>query len=83
MENEWHPVQFDVLPYKETGTYIVKSSEDTNQLLDDHIVMTQSMSFSQYKIPFEDRISHWESKLLTTQVTLIMIMFFENHVRCI
>ena len=70
MEKEWEPVMFDILPYKETGTYIVKMSEETNQLLDDHIVMTQSMSFSPYKKPFEDRISTWESKLRTTQVCL-------------
>lgn len=68
MEKEWDPVNFDILPYKETGTYIVKTSEETSQLLDDHIVMTQSMSFSPYKKPFEDRISNWESKLRTTQV---------------
>ncbi|XP_070190635.1 dynein axonemal heavy chain 1-like isoform X2 [Littorina saxatilis] len=70
MEKEWDPVMFDILPYKETGTYIVKTSEETNQLLDDHIVMTQSMSFSPYKKPFEDRISKWESTLRTTQDVL-------------
>ncbi|XP_076467072.1 dynein axonemal heavy chain 1-like isoform X2 [Babylonia areolata] len=70
MEKEWEPVMFDILPYKETGTYIVKTSEETNQLLDDHIVMTQSMSFSPYKKPFEDRISKWESTLRTTQDVL-------------
>lgn len=68
MENEWAPVSFEILPYKETNTYILKASEDISQLLDDHIVMTQSMSFSPYKKPFEDRISTWESKLRTTQV---------------
>ena len=73
MEKEWEPVNFDILPYKETGTYIVKTSEEMNQLLDDHIVMTQSMSFSPYKKPFEDRISKWESTLRTTQVTSILL----------
>jgi len=68
MEKEWDPVTFDILPYKNTGTYIIRTSEDTSQLLDDHIVMTQSMSFSPYKKPFEDRISNWENKLKTTQV---------------
>ena len=68
MEGEWAPVTFDILPYKDTGTYILKASEDVSQLLDDHIVMTQSMSFSPFKKPFEERISTWESKLRTTQV---------------
>ena len=70
MEKEWEPVNFEIIPYKNTGTYILRSSEETSQLLDDHIVMTQSMSFSPFKKPFEDRISNWESKLRTTQVRL-------------
>ena len=70
MENEWSPVNFEIMPYKETGTFILKASEDISQLLDDHIVMTQSMSFSPFKKPFEERISTWESKLRTTQDVL-------------
>lgn len=68
MQSEWTSITFEVLPYKETGTYILKSADEASQLLDDHIVMTQSMSFSPYKKPFEDRISTWESKLRMTQV---------------
>ena len=41
MESEWKPVIFEILPYKDTGTYILKASDETSQLLDDHIVMTQ------------------------------------------
>ncbi|XP_022600673.1 LOW QUALITY PROTEIN: dynein heavy chain 1, axonemal-like [Seriola dumerili] len=70
MEQEWTTVVFDVLPYKETGTYILKSPDEASQLLDDHIVMTQSMSFSPFKKAFEDRINTWESKLRMTQDVL-------------
>lgn len=68
MEQEWAPILFDVLPYKDTGTYILKSPDEASQLLDDHIVMTQSMSFSPFKKFFEGRINTWESKLRMTQV---------------
>ena len=68
MEAEWEPVLMDIVEYKETGTYIVHSGEETAQMLDDHIVMTQAMSFSPYKKPFEGRIATWENKLRTTQV---------------
>lgn len=68
MEGEWNPIYFEIMPYKETGTFIMRASDDVSQLLDDHIVMTQSMSFSPYKKPFEERISTWENKLKTTQV---------------
>ena len=70
MESEWKPIRFDVLPYKSTGTFIVKASDEVNQLLDDHIVMTQSMSFSPFKKAFEERISTWENKLKITQDVL-------------
>ena len=69
MTNEWNPVNFEVLPYKSTGTFIIKASDDVAQMLDDHIVMTQTMTFSPYKKPFEDRISSWEQKLRITQVS--------------
>ena len=58
------------MSYKDTGTYIMKSAEESAQLLDDHIVMTQAMSFSPYKKAFEDRITTWENKLRVTQDVL-------------
>ena len=68
MEAEWEPILMEISAYKETGTYIMKSGEETAQMLDDHIVMTQAMSFSPYKKPFEIRITNWETRLRTTQV---------------
>ena len=34
MEGEWAPIAFEVLPYKETGTYIIKTSEEISQMID-------------------------------------------------
>ncbi|XP_042305771.1 dynein axonemal heavy chain 1 isoform X2 [Sceloporus undulatus] len=70
MENEWESILFNIVPYKETDTFILKSPDEASQLLDDHIVMTQSMSFSPFKKPFEDRINTWENKLKMTQDVL-------------
>ncbi|XP_071830856.1 dynein axonemal heavy chain 1-like isoform X2 [Apostichopus japonicus] len=70
MEGEWKPVMFEIMPYKDTGTFIMKGSDECTQLLDDHIVMTQSMSFSPFKKPFEERINTWEGKLRMTQDVL-------------
>ncbi|XP_073667291.1 dynein axonemal heavy chain 1 [Tursiops truncatus] len=70
MEKEWSTILFNVMPYKETETYILKSPDEASQLLDDHIVMTQSMTFSPYKKPFEQRINSWENKLKLTQEVL-------------
>ncbi|KAL1763634.1 dynein heavy chain 1, axonemal isoform X1 [Sigmodon hispidus] len=70
MEKEWSSTLFNVLPYKETDTFILKSPDEASQLFDDHIVMTQSMSFSPYKKPFEQSINSWETKLKLTQEVL-------------
>ncbi|GFO45338.1 axonemal dynein heavy chain [Plakobranchus ocellatus] len=67
MEAEWETVEFDVSPYKNTGTYMLKAGEDKSQLLDDHIVTTQAMTFSPFKKEFEERINNWEYKLKLTQ----------------
>ncbi|KAI8841134.1 dynein heavy chain and region D6 of dynein motor-domain-containing protein [Chytriomyces cf. hyalinus JEL632] len=70
MDAEWKSIALEILPYKETGTCIMRASEEIVRLLDDHIVMTQSMSFSPFKKPFAERISLWESKLRTVQEVL-------------
>ncbi|NWQ64257.1 DYH1 protein, partial [Neopipo cinnamomea] len=70
IESEWKSVVFAVMLYKETKTYILKSTDDISQLLDDHIVLVQSMSFSPFKKPFEERMNEWENKLKMTQDVL-------------
>ena len=67
MEEEWEPILLEIIAYKETGTYFMRSGDESAQQLDDHIVMTQAMSFSPYKKPFEARIMTWENKLRITQ----------------
>ncbi|BBN11637.1 hypothetical protein Mp_5g13570 [Marchantia polymorpha subsp. ruderalis] len=63
MESDWKSLDLQILEYKETGTYIMKIEEATLQQLDDHIVLTQAMSFSPFKKPFEDKIAKWEQLL--------------------
>ncbi|KAH8941010.1 hypothetical protein BDL97_14G015200 [Sphagnum fallax] len=64
MQDEWKSLELMIQPYKATGTYIMKIEESTLQQLDDHIVLTQSMSFSPFKKPFEEAISKWETSLI-------------------
>lgn len=46
-----------------TGTSILKGVDDYMALLDEHITMTQAMTFSTFKGPFEERIESWNSTL--------------------
>eukprot|EP00741_Cyanophora_paradoxa_P002452 tig00000076_g2377.t1 len=63
MAKEWENIQLELVEYRETGTFVLRGSDEIFQMLDDHIVMTQSMNFSPFKKAFEERISTWEQKL--------------------
>ena len=67
MKGEWAPLEFILLPYRESGTYILSAVDEIQQLLDDQIVKTQSMRSSPYVKPFETEMKEWEKTLLTTQ----------------
>lgn len=63
MGREWEAAELGILPYRETGTCVVKVEEALSQQLDDHIVMLQSMAFSPYKKAFEERLTKWDQQL--------------------
>ena len=70
MRGEWEDIEMVVMEYGDSGTYIIKVDEAIMQQLDDHIVMTQSMSFSPFKAPFEAEIADWEKQLNLVSETI-------------
>jgi dynein heavy chain, axonemal len=63
MEDAWKDVELDLLPYKTTGTHVLKGYDELTAILDEQITMTQAMMFSPYKAAFEERIEAWNAKL--------------------
>ena len=63
MEEEWTEMNFESVAYKETGTYILRSVDEVEQLLDDQIVRTQAMRGSRFIGPLKPRVEAWEIKL--------------------
>ena len=61
MEEEWQPLAFGTKAWKDTGTFILGSVEEIEQVLDDQIVRTQAMRGSRYIAPFIERYKRWEN----------------------
>lgn len=64
MKKDWEAVDFRLIPFKNTGTFYVAGFDDAMAMLDEHIVLTQTMQFSPFKKPFEADIEAWNSALL-------------------
>jgi dynein heavy chain, axonemal len=70
MEKEWEGMILQISAYKETGTCVLKGVDDINAILDEQITMTQTIMFSAFKGPFEERIDEWNRKLCCVSDTL-------------
>ena len=70
MEEEWAELSFPTKAWKDTGTHILGSVEEVEQVLDDQIVRTQAMRGSRYIAPFIERCTRWENLLKTLEEIL-------------
>lgn len=64
MKKDWEAIDFILMPFKNTGTYSVTGFDDAMAILDEHIVLTQTMQFSPFKKAFEEEIEEWNKTLL-------------------
>lgn len=63
MKKEWENMEFTIVSYRESGTFILAAIDDIQVLLDDHIVKSEAMKASTYIKPFENDMKDWASKL--------------------
>jgi len=64
MKEDWLGIEFGLKDFKTTGTSTVTGFDDAMMMLDEHIVLAQTMLFSPFKKPFEAEIEEWNNKLL-------------------
>eukprot|EP00842_Homolaphlyctis_polyrhiza_P004869 jgi/Hompol1/5383/HPOL_004407-RA len=67
MREDWEPLFFNCIDYKDTGTKILSALDDIQALLDDQIVKVQTMRGSPFVKPIENEVKAWESTLVNVQ----------------
>lgn len=70
MRDDWNEVAFTCMDYKDSGTKIIAGVDDIQNLLDDHMIKTQTIRGSPLVKAFESDITAWESTLNTIQESL-------------
>ena len=80
MKDEWASLEFEVRPYKETGTFLVAGVDEIVTLLDDHIVKTQTMRGSPYILPIESecKVTH----VLHVKIWWWALAVWDNAFQC-
>jgi dynein heavy chain len=67
MHGAWEDRDLKLLPFRSTGTSVLKVTDEVSALLDEHIQRTQQLSTSPHKGPFEARLLDWERKMRMVQ----------------
>ena len=78
MLGDWVDLSFELAPWKETGTFILKGGpvDEAQMLLDDHLVKSQAMMASPFAKQFQEHLVPWEAKLSRLQNIL------DNWLKC-
>ena len=69
MIKEWDHMELELVAYKETGTFVIRTVEDIGTLLDDQIVKVQTMMGSPFIKPIMGRAKKWGSTAWTRHWT--------------
>lgn len=67
MMEDWAEIEFGMVAYRDTGTFILTSVDEIQMLLDDQIVKTQTMLGSPFVKPFDAEMRQWNATLTLLQ----------------
>ena len=65
MRADWQGLNFELAEWKSTGTHILRGGplDESQTLLDDHIIKSRAMSVSPFAKPFAAEIAPWVTRL--------------------
>lgn len=66
----WENVKLQFIPYEDTGTFIMKMSDEEIKMLNDHISLIQQLSQSSFKEVFEEQLVQWENSLTFVKIVI-------------
>lgn len=75
MRNDWEGIAFAVVPYKETGTYVVGGIDEIQALLDDQAVRVAAVRSSPFVGHVATAAEKWAGFVETLQVPVHTALF--------
>jgi len=66
----WENVKLQIIPYEDTGTFIMKISDEEIKMLNDHILLIQQLSQISFKGVFEEQLIQWEDSLTFVKIII-------------
>ncbi|GFR46074.1 hypothetical protein Agub_g7539 [Astrephomene gubernaculifera] len=63
MKQEWEGVVFQMVPYKDTGTYVVGHTDEIQMQLDEQLMKVQAMNAAPFVKPFQKEAEEWQATL--------------------
>lgn len=82
MVEEWNNIKFEFIPYQNTGTYIVKLSDEEKQMLNDHVLLIQKLFTSPFKEDFDEHLIEWEENLKLAQDMISALNEYQKYNNC-
>jgi dynein heavy chain len=70
MYSDLRSYSFEMVPYKSTDAFLVANTEDLTAMLDDQLVMLQTMLSSPYILTFMQRARNWKQTIKSVQELL-------------
>jgi len=67
MKDEWRRVEFDLVEFRDSGTYLLHKPEPIWELLDEHILKTMVIASSPYVKFLQSEVNFWKQMLIRVQ----------------
>jgi len=64
MKDEWKYIKFELQPFRDSGTHVLKAAEPIWDLLDDHIMKTMTIASSPYIKFLQSEVNYWKYTLV-------------------